>query len=101
MKKNTRKNYYAVRASRTRAKPLHFEETPFGFEWGAAKIMRGFSDEKKGWVTLLIETPKHPGGDALQVYVTATGKVRVYDPQGSEWEPPKVVRPRNRPVGGK
>lgn len=60
--------------------PIHYQETRYGFAWGAAKIERCFSDEKKGWVTLLLETPKH----TIQLYVTKTGKVRISDASG-EW----------------
>ena len=35
-----------------------YEETTYGFNWGAAEITRCFSDTKKGWVTLLLKTPK-------------------------------------------
>ena len=66
---------------------MHYSETKYGFEYGAAKVSRMFSDEKKGWVTLGIETPKHSGHDGLQVYVTKTGKVRIFDKHG-EWNPP-------------
>ena len=66
---------------------MHYTETQYGFEYGAAKVSRMFSDEKKGWVTLGIETPKHSGHDGLQVYVTKTGKVRVFSKHG-EWIPP-------------
>jgi hypothetical protein len=58
------------------------ERIDYGFEWGAAKVERFCSDEKKGWVLLGITTPKH----RLQVYVTKTGKVRVHDGSG-EWKP--------------
>jgi len=37
---------------------MHYREIKYGFEWGSAKITRDFSDEKVGWVTLWIETPK-------------------------------------------
>jgi hypothetical protein len=57
---------------------MHYKETPYGFEWGAAIVERCFSDSKKGWVTLLVRTKK----DELQVYVTKTGKVRVYSRKG-------------------
>lgn len=63
----------------------HFKNTQYGFEWGNAKVERGFSDEKRGWVTLLLETDKHKGQRALQIYVTKTGKVRVHD-AGGEWK---------------
>jgi len=59
---------------------IHYVETLYGFEWGAAKVKRCCSDDKKGWALLLIETPK----TALQIYVTKTGKVRVTDGLG-EW----------------
>jgi hypothetical protein len=54
---------------------IGFNEIPFGFEYGAAKVTRAMSDEKKGWVVLMLETPK----THIQIYVTKTGKVRVYD----------------------
>lgn len=65
---------------------LHYRETQYGFEWGAASVTRGFSGDLQGWVTLLIDTPKHD----LQIYVTKTGKVRVYDRQG-EWKATSAV----------
>jgi hypothetical protein len=55
-----------------------------GFEWGAAKFLRYFDDEKKGWVTLGVETRKHKNG--IQIYVTRTGKVRIFSDAG-EWKP--------------
>ena len=63
---------------------IRYEETRFGFKWGAAEITRGFSDPKKGWVTLILETPKAN----IQIYVTKTGKVRIHDEKG-EWVKPK------------
>lgn len=54
---------------------MKYNEIPYGFEYGAAKITRCMSDEKKGWVVLMLETPK----STIQIYVTKTGKVRVYD----------------------
>ena len=65
---------------------MNYAETKFGFDWGAAKITRCFSDEKKGWDTMLLETPKHSGAKALQIYVTRTGKVRIRCAFG-EWSP--------------
>ena len=50
------------------SRAIHFAETQFGFDYGAAKVTRMFSDEKRGSITLGIETPKHK----LQVYVTKT-----------------------------
>lgn len=54
---------------------MNYQETQYGFEYGAAKIERKCSDDKKGWVCLGIETPKA----TLSVYVTRTGKIRIHD----------------------
>ncbi len=66
---------------------MRYEETQYGFYWGAAELTRGFSDEKKGWVTMLLRTPKIAKNGGMQIYVTKTGKVRVFDARG-EWTPP-------------
>ena len=58
--------------------------TPYGFEWGPATITRAASCEKKGQVVLLIETKKYFGNKALKLYVTKSGKVRIFDNNG-EW----------------
>ena len=63
-------------------KELHFANVQYGFEYGSAKITRLFSNKKKGWVTIGVNTPKH----SVQVYITRTGKVRVHD-QNGEWFP--------------
>ena len=62
---------------------MNYKETEYGFEFGAAKVQRLFSDEKKGWITLEVVTPKC----AIQVYVTKTGKMRITDSRG-EWTAP-------------
>ena len=59
---------------------MHYREIKYGFEWGSAKITRVFSDEKAGWVTLRIQTPK----EDIQIYVTKTGKVKMYLKDGTE-----------------
>jgi len=64
---------------------IHYKETKYGFEWGSAKIERCCSDEKKGWIVLFIKTPRHKNG--LEIYITKTGKVRVYGKK--EWEEKK------------
>lgn len=56
----------------------HYKETIHGFEYGAAKINRMCSDEKKGWVSISVSTPR----DQVQIYVTKTGKVRVWNKNG-------------------
>lgn len=63
-------------------KSIHYLETQYGFEYGAAEINRLYSDDKKGLVVLGIYTPKAE----LQIYVTKTGKIRVCDKNG-EWLP--------------
>jgi len=54
---------------------------PYGFKFGSAKVTRLASDEKSGWVDIEIKTPKQ----AIQIYVTKTGKIRVYGE--TEWKP--------------
>ena len=63
---------------------IPYQETTFGFIWGAARVERFFSDEK-GWVTVGLTTRKYPNG--LQIYVTKTGKVRIFD-GNKEWKKP-------------
>jgi hypothetical protein len=62
---------------------IRYASSKYGFEWGAAKIERLFSDEKEGWVTLGLTAPK----TELQIYVTKTGKVRIHSADGREWRP--------------
>ena len=69
---------------------MHYEETKYRFEFGAAKVSRLISD-KKGWVVLGLETPKHKAGNEIQIYVTKTGKARVFDSRG-EWTAPKKAK---------
>jgi len=59
---------------------MHYREIKYGFEWGSAKITRFFSDEKAGWVTLRIKTPK----EDIQIYITKTGKVKMYEKDGTK-----------------
>lgn len=58
---------------------IHFKETKYGFEWGSVRVDRCCSDEKKGWIIILVKTPK----EEIQLYVTKTGKVRIFSPE--EW----------------
>ena len=58
-----------------------FERTPYGFIWGAANIKRLFSHNET--VTLGMKTPRTD----IQIYVTRTGFVRVFDKNG-EWRKP-------------
>lgn len=59
---------------------IPYSELQYGFRYGAAEVTRMCSDEKKGWVVICIETPK----SSFKVYVTKTGKIRIYDKDG-EW----------------
>jgi len=52
---------------------IHYAETKYGFDYGAAKVTRCCSGEKKGWIVLAVETPR----ERIQIYITKTGKVRV------------------------
>jgi hypothetical protein len=52
----------------------HWAEIPYGFEFGSASVTRCMSDDKKGWVVIAVDTPK----GHHQIYVTRTGKVRVF-----------------------
>jgi hypothetical protein len=56
------------------SKDIHFKYIPYGFEYGSAEVTRIASCEKKEWVVMQVDTPKNN----LQIYVTKTGKVRVW-----------------------
>jgi hypothetical protein len=62
---------------------IPYAETEYGFNYGAAEVTRLTSDDKKGWVLLGVATPKQ----FLQIYVTKTGKVRVFVRNGGELLP--------------
>ncbi len=66
---------------------VHYKETKYGFEYGAAEITRFHSDPKDGWVMIGIKTPKLK--QAMQIYVTKTGKVRVFCE--GEWLSPERI----------
>jgi hypothetical protein len=55
-------------------KKVKLKETPYGFSWGPMNIERVVSDEAKEWVVVNVESKKH----CVQVYVTKTGKIRVW-----------------------
>jgi len=70
---------------------MYFKETQYGFEWGATEISRACSDDKKGWTLTQLFTPRYNHDTKhgpIEIYVTKTGKVRIYDKRG-EWMPPK------------
>jgi hypothetical protein len=60
--------------------------TDYGFIWGPVEITRLFGE--KGWVTFQVKTNRHPD---MQIYVTKTGKVRVFS-NGKEWFPKSKPR---------
>ena len=53
---------------------IHYEETQYGFKYGSADVTRVCSGDKKGWVIIEVRSPKTD----VQVYVTKTGKIRVF-----------------------
>ena len=53
---------------------IDYTETKYGFRYGSAEVTRLCSDEKKGWVVIEVRSPKTD----VQVYVTKTGKIRVF-----------------------
>lgn len=55
---------------------MNLEQTQYGFIYGAANVERSASDESKGWVYITLRTPKQD--QQVAVYVTKTGKTRVY-----------------------
>lgn len=67
---------------------IHCKETQYGFEYGSAEVTRLCSDNKRGWVIICLETPRHLLNHGIQLYVTKTGKVRIYDERG-EWSQPE------------
>ncbi|MCK9358107.1 MAG: hypothetical protein M0R22_13330 [Dehalococcoidia bacterium] len=57
--------------------------TDFGFTFGVAAIERLFHDKRSHCVG--IKTPRCE----LQVHITPTGLVRIFDYKGNEWKPTK------------
>lgn len=64
---------------------IPYSDDQYGFTYGAAQVSRCMSDKKKGWVLLQVTTPKQ----GIDIYVTRTGKIRVYNVSGSEWRKPE------------
>ena len=50
--------------------------TQYGFEFGPATVERIISGDDKGWVLIGIKSPKPQ--QSIEVYMTKTGKTRVY-----------------------
>lgn len=70
---------------------MHFKDIQYGFEWGAVKVERNMSDDKKGWVQFSIKTPKHTLEKRTQIdiYITKTGKVRIFNEHREVYTTPK------------
>lgn len=64
--------------------------TKHGFVFGSAEVSCFFTHKKggkeTGAVTIGLKTPKYE--HAMQIYVTKTGKVRVFS-RNAEWKPEK------------
>jgi hypothetical protein len=60
------------------ASKIPYDETKFGFLYGAADITRVHADEKTGKVFLELNTLK----GSWQIHVTKTGKVRIFGNSG-------------------
>lgn len=66
---------------------MNFENDEFSLTYGPAKVERFRHDDKEGWSMLFLETPKYNDNKRIQIYVTKTGKVRIFDHSG-EWQQP-------------
>ena len=55
---------------------IPFEDKQFGFVYGAAEITRIHSDEKTGKVFIDLKTKKR----TIQIHITKTGIIRLFDP---------------------
>ena len=55
---------------------MKVEQIPYGFSYGPAQVERLMCDDAKGWVYIGVITAK--AGQNVNIYVTKTGKTRVY-----------------------
>ena len=55
---------------------MNASNTQFGFEFGPATVERIISGDGKGWVLIGVRSPKPK--ETVEVYMTKTGKTRVY-----------------------
>jgi hypothetical protein len=65
--------------------------TEFGFSWGPMEVQRAVHDKKRDVRIIQVITPRHPEG--LQIYVTKTGKIRVFVKNGELINRGPKVRP--------
>jgi len=66
---------------------MHYRETTFGFEYGAAEVCRLWADERQGRVCIGLASTRYYTPNNIVIYVTRTGKVRIFS-GGQEWKPP-------------
>lgn len=64
------------------------ELTKFGFKFGGCTVERMCSDTKKGWVYIGVNSLKE--SESVRIYVTKTGKTRVYK-GGKEMKVPDIA----------
>lgn len=64
---------------------MHYKEIPYGFEIGAASITVCSCDERRGCATVLLTTPRHLGEKEIQIYITKSGKIRIFS-EHKEWQ---------------
>lgn len=57
------------------------KNTDHGFEWDSVSVKRLWAENQKGRKVLGVTTPKQD----ISIYITKTGKVRVYGKDGREW----------------
>ncbi len=70
---------------------VHYAETRYGFEYGAAEVTRLASHPEKGWAVVSIrprDVPrKRHDAQEVQVCVSKTGKVTVFVGHEKVWPP--------------
>jgi len=69
---------------------IRYQETKYGFIFGAATVSRLISDKKDGWVYLAIKggnfdekkISRYKNVRQIEIYVTKSGKIRVFSNLG-------------------
>lgn len=80
-------------ADQNEREAIRREITDYGFKYGAAEVTRIHADESKGYVLIAVKSPK----DELQIYVTRTGKIRVWNYKtGQELKPTLKASKENK-----
>ena len=60
---------------------IPYAETRYGFKWGGGEFRRVCDRKSDGSTVTQLRTDR----TALDIYVTRTGKVRVFTHDGGEW----------------